>query len=125
MKNRFIESMQQVLLCRCRETRPTMAEFYRAEISRDVAYYLEESNTLCLSNREVGMLMLDELGINPLSYEDVLVQFDLDVFAGCILNGDSEDGITVEWFDIEAEDDVDGDKYLRCMYRRCRNVKEI
>lgn len=124
---KLIEAVQQGLLYRCRETQAITAEFLMSEIDGDTTIYLEESTALCFTNQELGMLMLDELGINPCSYENVEVLFDLNVFAGTLLNGDSEDGISVEWFTIEVEvdEDGDGDKYLRCLYTRSRNVEEV
>lgn len=122
---KLIEAVQQLLLNRCRGMQPITAEFLMSEIDGDTIIYLEESNVLLFSNQEVGMLMLDELGINPCSYENVEVLFDLNVFAGTLLNGDSEDGISVEWFTIEVDEDGDGDKYLRCLYTRSRNVEEV
>lgn len=124
-QNQFIKEVQQALLYRCRGMQPITAEFLMSEIDGDTTIYLEESNVLLSSNQEIGMLMLDELGINPCSYENVEVLFDLNVFAGTILNGDSENGVFLEWFTIEVDEDGDGDKYLRCMYRRCRNVEEV
>lgn len=121
----LIEVMQRVLLNRCRETQPITAEFTMTKIGDETNFYLEESSCVCFTNSEIGRLMLSVLGINPCGYENIEVQFDLDVFAGTILEGDSEDGSCLEWFSIETDEDLNGEKYLRCVYGRSRNVKEI
>lgn len=121
----IIKEVQRELLWRCREAQPITAEFTMAQVGSETNFYLEEGSCLCFTNQEIGMLMLDELGINPLNYEDVAVLFDLDVFAGVILDGDSENGIAIEWFTIEVDEDGNGTKYLRCIYGRSRNVEEL